>query len=99
VIHETLHLFGLADRYDNYRDSKTTLFKGSIPFEGFENNIMAENSSNPSLHKIQYKQWFEHAKSRAKANNNTDRIIGKMAVDKKGDFTDMPNGKRRIQKQ
>lgn len=99
VLHETLHLFGLADRYDDYRKNSYDFNRiGSEPFEGFENNIMAEDSSNPSLHQIQYKQWFEHAKSRAKVNKNTDRIIGKMGVDKYGDFTIMPDGSKRVQK-
>jgi len=98
VLHETLHLFGLADRYDDYRgNTNDHNHIGSRPFDGFENNIMAEDSSNPSLHAFQYKQWFEHAKSRAKAHNNPNRIIGTLAVDQIGDFTNMPDGTRRKQ--
>jgi len=96
VVHETLHLFGLADRYDDYRNASFAMDKNTIPFEGFETNFMGGDGTN--LHLIQYTKWIEHAMSRSKANKSIKRVFGTLVVDQKGDFIDMPDGSTRAQK-
>jgi hypothetical protein len=83
VFHESLHLLGLSDRYEDYRGNHNYLkeYQTTYPHKGYENNVMG-NSSSTNLNKDQYKAWMEHAVSRSKVNNNTNRIWGLMTVDR-----------------
>ena len=83
VFHESMHLLGLVDRYEDNRDKKwiPAELRGTIPDKGYEKNAMG-NSSYTNLNQQQYRSWMEHAVSRSKANNNTNRIIGVLQVDR-----------------
>lgn len=83
VFHETMHLLGLVDRYEDNRDKKfiPQELRGTVPHKGYEKNVMG-NSSYTNLNQQQYKSWMQHAISRSKANNNTNRVIGVLQVDK-----------------
>ncbi len=83
VFHESMHLLGLSDRYEDNRDNKwiPEELRFAIPHDRYENNVMG-NRNSTNLNENQYKTWFQHAMSRSKANNNTNRIIGTMTVDK-----------------
>ncbi|BDB55421.1 hypothetical protein GENT5_17260 [Flavobacterium ammoniigenes] len=83
VFHESMHLLGLSDRYDDNRNKKWIPedLRFAVPHEGYENNVMG-NRNSTNLNVNQYKTWIQHAMSRAKTNVSTNRIIGTMTVDK-----------------
>ena len=82
VFHETLHLLGLSDRYQDDRDKKfiPEELRGTTPHKGYEKNVMGD-ASYTNLNKAQYRAWMQHALTRAKSS--TDRIIGTLQADKK----------------
>ena len=83
VFHESMHLLGLSDRYEDNRNKKWIPedLRFAEPHEGYENNVMG-NRNSTNLNDNQYKTWIQHAMSRAKTNVSTNRIIGTMTVDK-----------------
>ena len=83
VFHESMHLLGLSDRYEDNRNKKWIPedLRFAVPHEGYENNVMG-NRNSTNLNDNQYKTWIQHAMSRAKTNVSTNRIIGTMTVDK-----------------
>lgn len=97
IFHESLHLLGLSDRYDDYRGDKTRPqeYQTTYPHENYENNVMG-NSRSTTLNKFQYEMWMKHALSRSKFHNNSNRVIGKMAVDRKGSFLMLPGDKTQL---
>jgi RHS repeat-associated protein len=97
IFHESLHLLGLSDRYDDYRGDNTRLLEHqtTYPQENYEYNVMG-NSRSTTLNKFQYEMWMKHALSRSKFHNNSNRVIGKMAVDRKGSFLMLPGDKTKL---
>jgi hypothetical protein len=62
VMHETGHLMGLADRYDDYdTDHLPGGGRGSIPDPGFEKDLMG-SSKNSNLIDFHYQQYLNVAK-------------------------------------
>lgn len=50
IIHETLHLFGLSDRYDDYEGNNLKIGQITVPHSGFENDIMGGGSDFSEIH-------------------------------------------------
>ncbi|MGV0755916.1 RHS repeat domain-containing protein [Empedobacter brevis] len=69
IFHESFHLLGLSDRYDDFRECNGCgMLSGTTEtHKGFNNDIMG-NSSVTNLNKFHFKQWMEHAKFRAKGS-------------------------------
>jgi hypothetical protein len=63
VLHESLHLLGLSDRYDDFRDNN--LFGAGryvIPHKGFEHDIMGNSELKLNkYHYERYRFWGEAA--------------------------------------
>ena len=83
IFHESLHLLGLSDRYDDFRDIGNYIGPASVPHKGFENDIMG-NREKTNVSRYHYEQWLNHALLRVKGNSNVKRVIGLMQVDRDG---------------
>jgi RHS repeat-associated protein len=75
VFHESLHFFGISDRYNTDKRS-SDYGKSNI---GYENDIMAQgvNGRNPTIHPNHYKNLYNHAYFQwmnESASNNAKRI-------------------------
>ncbi|BFM45284.1 DUF6443 domain-containing protein [Flavobacterium sp. CFS9] len=81
VFHETLHLLGLSDRYQDDRNKKfiPEELRGTTPHKGYEKNVMGD-ATYVNLNKAQYRAWMQHALTRAKPSTN--RVIGTLQADK-----------------
>jgi len=80
VLHETLHLLGLDDRYDDFRGSSLPGAPASIPNTGYENDIMASSRSN-TLTTAQYRRYIQNAEYRSKTHRS-DVLNFKIDIDR-----------------
>jgi len=80
VLHETLHLLGLDDRYDDFSDATGTGLPPSIPHTGYKNSIMASRNSN-TLSNAEYKRYIQNAEFRSRYHRS-DVLIFKINIDR-----------------
>lgn len=80
VLHESLHLLGLDDRYDDFRASPETGLPPSIPHIGYEKSIMGSRNSN-TLTDAEYKRYIQNANFRTKTQRS-DVINFKINIDR-----------------
>lgn len=82
VFHESLHLLGLSDRYEDRRGDHNYMIEDqiTIPHKEYEENVMGD-SGYTNLNKAQYRAWMQHALTRAKPS--TTRVIGTLTADRK----------------
>ncbi len=80
VLHETMHLLGLADRYDEFSNATGTGLPPSIPHKGYEKSIMGSRNSN-TLTDAEYKRYIQNADFRSK-NHRSDVLIFKINIDR-----------------
>jgi hypothetical protein len=81
VMHETAHLMGLADRYDDV-DGGNLGGHGSVPDAGFENDLMG-NSRSSKLINFHYQQYIDVAKRYSPKTNKMIRYV-QVGVNKYG---------------
>jgi hypothetical protein len=84
ILHETLHLMGLSDRYDEYRDNLRGGKAVDVPHKGFEKDIMADGTKFNSFYHILYKDlgvrshqliWINSIPMHMNADRNTKGSI------------------------
>ncbi|HEY1055907.1 MAG TPA: hypothetical protein VGE24_12250, partial [Emticicia sp.] len=80
VLHESLHLMGLEDRYDDFRDATGTGLPPSTPHTGYGKSIMATRNSN-TLTDAEYKRYIQNADFRSKYHRS-DVLIFKINIDR-----------------
>ncbi|TAD81552.1 MAG: RHS repeat-associated core domain-containing protein, partial [Bacteroidetes bacterium] len=80
VLHETLHLLGLDDRYDDFSDAAGTGLPPSTPHTGYEKSIMASRNSN-TLTDAEYKRYIQNAEYRSRYHRS-DVLIFKINIDR-----------------
>jgi RHS repeat-associated protein len=82
VMHETGHLIGLADRYDDV-DGGNLGGRGSVPDKGFEKDLMG-SLKNSSIISVHYQHYIDFAKDLKPTQSDNWIVRVQVGVDKRG---------------